>query len=578
MSKIQSFIKEIGSELLIIFLFIFLLNTLIGKEDVKINADGIGYYDYLPSLFIHHDFIRKDISVSKDLNYYKRINSLEIYNDYHDRKLNKYPCGTAILQSPFFISTYLTTDLKNDHNDGYQKPFQKTIFHAAIFYLLFGIYFLKKLLELYSIKKPIITFIQLLVVLGTSLVHYVNIDPAYSHVYSFFAITAFLYFSKEYFISFSFKKFVFACLFLGLILLLRQINVLIICFIPFIAGSFKNLIEGIRRLFLKPKYILSSILIVLCIVSIQCFVWYFQVGDFIVYAYQNEGFNFLNPEFFNILFSYRKGLFVYTPVLFIALLSTFYLVYKRQFFLFFTWLGFFIILSYFLSSWWCWFYGGSFGLRAYIEYYSFFFIPLAIFLNGIKKIVRNSIVLIALITIPLNLIQAYQYKEYILHWFLMDKDKYWSVFLKTEDKFKGFVWKNSVQLKDYEINKVISLGDISANKHLIKPIYIEYSNTIPKFKNASVIQVSFENEFKEFIDSKIRVSILNNAKNRCYYWYEIDLIQFADIKFNTYQRGKFNFQIQPVQTNENFLISVELITNEQPVKLKDIKLKFLTLR
>ena len=105
MSKIQSFIKEIGSELLIIFLFIFLLNTLIGKEDVKINADGIGYYDYLPSLFIHHDFIRKDISVSKDLNYYKRINSLEIYNDYHNRKLNKYPCGTAILQSPFFIST-----------------------------------------------------------------------------------------------------------------------------------------------------------------------------------------------------------------------------------------------------------------------------------------------------------------------------------------------------------------------------------------------------------------------------------------------------------------------------------------
>jgi len=66
MKTIKLILGSIINELLIIFLFIFLINNYFGNADETIKADGVGYYDYLPSLFIHHDLVRKDtIKVKK---------------------------------------------------------------------------------------------------------------------------------------------------------------------------------------------------------------------------------------------------------------------------------------------------------------------------------------------------------------------------------------------------------------------------------------------------------------------------------------------------------------------------------
>jgi hypothetical protein len=575
-SKISVLIKEISSELLIIFLFLFLLNNLIGKQDSKISADGIGYYDYLPSLFIHSDFVRNNKSINIDSSFYTRINSLNIYNEYKDKKLNKYPCGTSILQSPFFLYTYFTSVDDDKNLSGYENSFQKTIFHAAIFYLFFGIYFLKKLLELYHIEKSIISFIQLLIVLGTSLVHYVNIDPAYSHIYSFFSISVFLYFSKMYF---SFKKekyFLVASLILGLIIILRQINVVIIFFIPFLSGSLNVFFEGLKSVFQKRYLLFSGILILISIVSIQCFVWYFQIGEFIVYSYQEEGFNFLKPELYNILFSYRKGLYVYTPILFIATLSVFWLAFKKRYFLFFSWVFFFSFLSYLFSSWWCWFYGASFGLRAYIEFYAIFCIPFAIFLNDINRILRLFIILISSLTIPLNLIQAYQYKEFILHWTLMDKEKYWNIFLKTQDKFKGYIWKINKNLQDYVIEKEIHFGEIKLDKFSSKSIDLS-SDSICNFNKVSLIEITFEDEFNENSESKVLVCV-NDENKKSVYWHEINLIHFSDNELNKYQEGKYDFEFKPTEKRDNQSILIYFSTQDETIQLKNVSVKFLSLR
>lgn len=42
-------------ELLLIFFFVLLINNYFQNDDVRIRADGKGYYDYLPALFIYHD-------------------------------------------------------------------------------------------------------------------------------------------------------------------------------------------------------------------------------------------------------------------------------------------------------------------------------------------------------------------------------------------------------------------------------------------------------------------------------------------------------------------------------------------
>ena len=246
--KIFSFLKYIANELLIIFILIFLINNYIGKTNKTIHADGVGYYDYLPSIFIHHDILRKDKPIQECPNIYERINNTDVYVNYKDFKVNKYPCGTALLHAPFFVYTYLTTDLDGNYNDGYQKPFQKTIFYSTVFYLFLSLIFLKKVLKLYNIKGYIIFFIQLILVLSTSVIHYTNIESAFSHIYSLFAITAFIYFMKSYLQEKKLNHFVLSCLFLGLVFILRQVNILIVLFIPFLAGSTKNLKDAIITL------------------------------------------------------------------------------------------------------------------------------------------------------------------------------------------------------------------------------------------------------------------------------------------------------------------------------------------
>jgi hypothetical protein len=106
-----NFIKTIIVEALLIFLFIFTINNFIGNADKTINADAIGYYDYLPSIFIHKDFIRKDKPYADNISFYHRLDQFDhiSYVEYGDFKVNKYPSGTAILQTPFFLSEYFSS-------------------------------------------------------------------------------------------------------------------------------------------------------------------------------------------------------------------------------------------------------------------------------------------------------------------------------------------------------------------------------------------------------------------------------------------------------------------------------------
>lgn len=576
MKKITSILNDYVAEVLVIFSFIFLLNNYIGNVEQTINADGIGYYDYLPSLFIHHDFIRKDNPIHEDSLLYTRLISTGVYVDYKGFKVDKYPCGTAILQLPFFAYAYVTSNHSGDKNDGYQRAFQKAVFHAAIFYLFLSILFLKKVLILYEIKKHVIIFCQFILVLATSVTHYANFDAGFSHIYSLFAITAFVYFFKSFLLNKTTNHFLLACLFLGLIFIIRQPNLLIVLFIPFMAHSFENLKIGIRTLLKKKTQLLLGTVFFLGVASIQSILWYLQTGYFFVYSYQGEGFNFLDPHFFSILFSYKKGLFVYTPIVLFTLISLFWFAYKSYFYLLFTWVSFFLILTYVLSSWWSWFYGCSFGLRAYIDYYSLFFIPFAFMLNRIKLSQRMVLMLCSLPFIPLNIIQTYQYKEFILHWINMDKEKYWKVFLKTDNRYKGLIWKNHFDSTQYLTTEELKIGDIFSPRHSMNTIFKINTHEISDFDKVGSIQVFIDNEFYEDSDTRICVRIKNPRNNHTYFLQESYLIHFHEKNLNEWQTGFLNFEFNPIVDHQQKIISVYVKSGNQQEHLKNVRIKFLS--
>src|SRR5690606_18227397 len=178
--------------------------------------------------------------------------------------------------------------------------------------------------------------------------------------------------------------------------------------------------------------------------------YYLQVGKPWVYAYSDAKLILSEPHFIKVLFSYRKGLFVYTPITFIAILGLFFLIKKNKFQAI-TWLLAFVVFTYILSSWSWWWYGGSFGMRPFIELFPLFTILLAILVQAFKKIYfKGVLILLLLLLCRVNFIQAYQYRHYILHWEIMNKEAYWKVFLKTDSKYRGALWTETDYNKPFK--------------------------------------------------------------------------------------------------------------------------------
>jgi hypothetical protein len=559
--------KLFAAELLIIVSLVVVINNFLVKNEVRIISDGVGYYDYLPAMFIHHDIHRKNFPFDRENKRYHRISQIDAYVPYADKLVNKYSCGTAILHSPFFFWSYLQTVRTFEKEDGYQREFHRTAFYSALFYLFLGIVFFKLLLETYYINKWVIVLMQFLLVFGTSMIHYVNYESMFSHVYSFFAITCFLYFARNYFLHRKLSCFLWACLLFGVVILLRQVNGIILLAVPFIAGSLHNLKTGIRHVYSNKLHSLMGLSIVVIVVSFQLLFWYLQTGVFFVYSYQGESFDFSNPEFFNILFSYKKGLFVYTPILFFAFSGILVWLLRRNFFEPITWVFFFFGTTYVLSSWWSWFYGCSFGLRAYIDFYALFFVLIGLFFNSLKKWVYIIPATgLTLLTIPVALIQTHQYNEFILHWIDMDKEKYRKVFLKTDEQYKGLIWKKKPKMKHLEEIAVFDTESVQVESFSSKLLF-----EIPMidFLQTRYLYLSFSNEFIKSEKSKIWITVHDNTADTILYQHDRYILHFHESDLGNLHKGEYYFEMPHFPDGHEVKLTVEVRTKAQNIELKN---------
>ena len=560
-------------EVIILLLYLLILNYYLEKVDRVINADGVGYYDYLPSLFIHHDIHRKDKPIAQFPDLYERLNQTGVYNQIDDFKVNMYPVGVSFLQLPFFAAACFQADLHGDFNDGYQQIFQNYVFYGALFYLFLGLVFIRILLISFGIKPPWIVLIQLLLVLATPISYYVHYEAAFSHVYSFFAIAAFSAFTRLWFLKGRNSDFLFAAAFFALVLILRQVNGLVLFYVPFLAGSSKLLNIRISDLFSKKIPILIlSLLIFGSIVFIQLGAWYLQSGKFILYSYQGYGFNWLDPYFFSILFSFRKGLFIYTPILLLSFGYFWYWIKEKNYYALFSWLIPFLLITYVLSSWGSWFYGCSYGLRAYIDFFPFFFIPIALLFQRMHTFGKALLIPLAIMAISLNLVQTMQYRNYILHWIEMDYEKYKKVFLKTDERYYGILFQESFDNHAYAYEQVkrytkakVRLDAYSAEKLL----EIEIDSLISK-NQALWIRVEFESDFDSQDRTRFFLVATDRSKDTVFQWHERYILHFAKEEFNKRHKGWYDFKIIPELGP--FMLKFEIWTQGKAFKADNLSI------
>ncbi len=396
-----------------------------------VESDGKGYYSYLPATIIYHD-LHFNFFDSIERKYY----SPQTYYDYRikigeGKHVNKYFSGTAVLMLPFFLVAHAVTLVTGEPADGFSKYYQVCIGIGAIFYLLCALLFCKKILALFKINNNYSIITLVLFALGTNLFYYTVFEPSMSHIYSFFAISAFLFYTTL-FVKTTNTRFMFlGCLILGLIILIRPVNGLIIFAIPILCGNMKLFVRICQKFFSDWKQLFSGALLTLGMISIQLGIYKIQTGNWFFYSYLDEGFNFADPHPLLFLFSFRKGLFIYTPLIFSSLLGLYYFLKKDQF-KFISILSFLTLVVLVLSSWWMWWYGGSFGMRPMIEYYPIFMLLFANALNEMSSAAKKTMIGLGITLTIICQVQTVQYRYLQIHWSDMTKEKYFKEFLRID--------------------------------------------------------------------------------------------------------------------------------------------------
>ena len=394
-----------------------------------IRSDGNGYFNYFEAVLGENS-----IGNQKENGIFLQITN-------NNRVINKYFVGTALLMSPFVIPVYLYEKTNKDIVNFKSEYFQKSISIASLFYLLIGMWALSQLLVLFKIDQWIIFFSIFTFFFATNLMYYTIVEPSMSHVYSFSLISIFLLLLKQQVDRFSSLRLIPLMVIFALIILVRPINILILLFIPFLVSSNKSLIKLFKQTLNITLNHIIAILFFLSVIFIQFIFFKLQTDSWVVWSYSNEGFYFTDPKIFDFLFSFRKGLFVYTPLLFLTIL-TFFIAYTKQKRILLSLISFLLILIYILSSWWNWYYGDSYGARVMVDFYPVFIILLALTLKKVQIKQRILIIVFSGLFIILNFIQSYQYFHMIMSRFDMTVEKYAYIFGKTGKEYENSLGGN----------------------------------------------------------------------------------------------------------------------------------------
>ena len=284
--------------------------------------------------------------------------------------------------TPAFLAGDLANSLSTrfDHSI-FSKNYQFFVGFFGILYLLAGLIFLQKTLRsFFNTKTADLTL--LLIALATNLTIYATVDASFSHIYSFLTINAFIYFVLKCVKNFNYKNSALLGLSLGLVLLIRPSNIIVVL-IP-ITLVISNLKKTGNFQFQNAKKIILILLFILLTIFPQILYWQSITGNPIIYSYRGEHFNFLSPQIANVLFSPNKGLLILSPILVLSILGLYYLR-KKHSALSIAVFVFMICNLIIISSWWMWDYGIGYGHRAFTDSLGIAALPMAALLERLTK-------------------------------------------------------------------------------------------------------------------------------------------------------------------------------------------------
>jgi len=334
------------------------------------RSDPWGYYQFLPALIGTHEWT-----------YLPWSHPME-----DGTTLGLFTMGVAWLHLPFFLIAMAWAALAGEAVDGYSRPFTIMQFVSTAFYLAAGCHLLFHALRR-LVPGPVALLTPMVLFGATNLFFYSTYEPGSSHVYSFFLVAALLLLTLRMLERPTAPTLMLLVACSGLIVLIRQPNVVVLL-IPLFLGT-TSLREALHTrwawLRTHARAAGDGLLLAGFMSLPQVLYWHHITGQLFVFTYgrKDEGFNWSDPHFLDVLVSHQNGWFVYTPIMVVVMVV---LVvgamrghpHMRPV------LAAWVLTWTVYASWWCWWLGGSFGHRGFVEHYALLSIPLATGMRWIR--------------------------------------------------------------------------------------------------------------------------------------------------------------------------------------------------
>jgi|APTNR8051073442_1049403.scaffolds.fasta_scaffold00674_11 hypothetical protein len=372
-------------------------------------SDAEGYYLYLPAVVIHGGFDKVPVRTPYQFEHYPGT----------DKHFTKYTYGVSVMQAPFFLVAHAYERWSGGPATGYERAYIHLIRVAGIFYLLLGLWFSGMVLRRMGFSGAVSVTALAAILLGTNLLHYTAHEPSMSHIYSFALFAWLLYALPGFYRTPGIGRTVLIALLLGLLTLIRPTNIVATILAVFYGATDWESLKARVQFFRQHLGMMLLIPLLAFLLWVpQFYYWKYTSGHWLVYSYNDEGFtNWARPEVFKVLFDVKSGWILFSPIVVLPIVGLFIgawrNVYESR-----VLLAVLLLSLYLFASWWCWWFGGSFGHRSFVELYPLLAIPFAYLTQLVFGLKRKAwripyfFLLALLIYYSLSMLERYRGPHY----------------------------------------------------------------------------------------------------------------------------------------------------------------------
>lgn len=321
---------------------------------------------------------------------------------------NKYGVGWAVSTAPFYLAVdlavrgFLALGGTGLVRDGYSPPYQWAVQLGQLTYACLGLGFAYALLRRWHDQNTALQAL-LIVWLGSFLFYYQTSVLTMAHSITFGALAACYWCTLRAGEEPGRLRFWLGIGFCGGLAVISRFQTGIYLLYPAVLA-----LSLLRRVPQHWPRVLAGALAGAALISLQLGAWKIVYGSWLVDSYSGERFEWGNPQVLSVLFSPFHGLFYWSPILLPAAVAFVFSPVLRAGSRW-TWAAVFLLCIHVNAAWSCWWFGSSFGSRAFEGCTLFCMFGLAEILRRVRehRWLAPTLATTAILLIAFNLAIAY---------------------------------------------------------------------------------------------------------------------------------------------------------------------------